>query len=379
MAKSYVILNFTDYKNRSTPVNNLAAAFERRVDRKGGSFRIHHMADLFGDIRLARHKSSFHEVQGILDEGWVRTLCLEAAVYRSSAWSSVMNSCRSADKIIFAAHGQPDDTDNVYTEHSMENIRCGSVDGVVCFLTTILNGMQRYDPTITLVVCYAARSSEHHKHHVNATLGEGDIRSSLSFKIFSGLSEFRPHIRLTARTGAVSAEDVGTSLTSETEEAIIAAEALEAEFGGTVSDDLRAAMNRAFNELDRAIVNSALTRTERTEIQNRMDAWLQGNFDRDVLDQIVDDVDALDWSHRSYGASIFWKVGLNATWKEANANAIATLRNLAPRRQRLQQLHTTSKQSLAKYGKFIYERDQNEIVVSRWLAGQLVQVARLNG
>lgn len=278
MAKNYVILNFTDYSNRSTPVTTLATAFERRVERKGGSFRIHHMADLFGDIRLARHKSSFH-----------------------------------------------------------------------------------------------------HKHHVKASLNEGDIRSSLAFKVFCGLSEFRPHIRLTARTGAVSAEEVGTSLTSETEEAIIAAEEMEAHFGGKISEDLVGAVRSAHNEFDKAITTSTLSKKEQNTLRDRLDRWFMNGFDPKELDRIIEAIDQLDWSHRNYGASLFWAVGLNPTWSEAHKTAVSTLRDLAPRRQQLQQLHAISKQSQAKYGKFIYERDQNEIVVSRWIADQLVQVARLNG
>jgi hypothetical protein len=382
LAKNYVILNFSDYRakdspsdTRSTPIATLSDAFARRVERKGGSFSIHHMADLFGEIRLARHgKKPSHEVEGVLTEGWVRTLSLEAAVYRSGAWSAVLNSCREADKIIFAAHGHADDTDNVYTEDGLGEVRCGNVDGVVCFLNSILNGVKS-DPTITLVVCYAARSAESHKHHINAPFLESDLRSSLAFKVFSGLSEFRPYIRLTARTGAVSAYEVGTSLTSETEEAIIAAEQIEAQFPN--ADEVISKTTKAYDDFDRALGKSNLSSTEKSDLRDRMYRWFISGFDPKELDEIIEAIDKLDWSYRQMGVSLLWQVGWSQTWSEANTAQVLKLKDQSALRKQLHDLHTIKNQKEAKYGKFIYYRYLNHIFVSRMHEGRITQLMRL--
>lgn len=379
-----MILNFSDFRppnsgiaGRTTPVTSLTGAFQRRVVRKGGTFAIHHMADLFGAIRIAKYRAIQNtECEGILTERRLRTLVLDAVVDHGQAWRTIVNDCRQADKVILAAHGHADDTDNVYTEISQGvSVRCGDVRGIVLFLKYVLENAQR-NPTITLSICYAARSAEHHKHHVTAALTETNLRSSLAFKIFAAISSSWPNVRLTARTGAVSADDIGTSLTSETEEAIIAAERIDAEFPD--ADTLVASVQRAYGVLDAAIGQSSLDRNEKRSAQDRLYQWFMGGFDPDVFSTLIDDVERMDWSHRNVGASIGWLVGMNSSWKERFATDIKALKDLAVRRRRLFELKATSEEKAAKYGKFIYHRDQNHIYVSRMHLGHLTQLLRVN-
>jgi hypothetical protein len=389
MPKNYVILNFTDYRHheettdtRSTPVSTLASAFQRRVERKGGSFAIHHLADFFGELRLARRgRMNFHEIQGILDLPAISSLMIEAGVYRSGAWSRVRNDCRDADKIIFAAHGHKDDRENVYCDHNTTSVRCGSVDGVVEFLTTILNGVNRPDPTITLVVCYAARSGAYEKHHVDQPLDEGDVRSSLAFKIFMGLVAFRPQLRLTARTGAVSASSVGTSLTSETEEAIMASETIRTEFAD--SEQLLADTMEAYNAFDVSLDGSNLTTTERNAARDALYKWFTSGCNPDDLDEIITAIDRLDSRHKPKGHRFLETLCccgmVDLSWFNWYRQAREGLEDIAPRRHEMHRVHTISQRSEAKYGKFIYQRDDNHIVVSRWLGDVLAEMMRLDG
>ncbi|HEV7241731.1 MAG TPA: hypothetical protein VGQ36_21035 [Thermoanaerobaculia bacterium] len=387
MAKTYVILNFSDYlaagssTQRSEAIKDLAEAFETRVMTKGGTYYVHHMADLFGNLRAERHgPAPGHEVQGLLDEGWVRSLSIEAAVFRRSAWAAMINHCREADKIILSVHGEKDDVDNVYCESQAATIRCGTVDGVVCFLESILNVVERPDPTITLSVCYSARSAAYLKHH-GQDLSDGDLRSSLAFQIFCRLSAIRPHLRLTARTGAVSPDVTTGRLRVETEETIIANETLPREFSDWERDLLVDDATNAYRQLDAALEKSGIPKEQQKRIQDRLDDWGR-HFDPNELDAIIDSIDRLDSSTRSMLTSFLSAISAVASpkWSERFAQQVLTAKGIAPRRHELYTLIQASESPpLEKYGKFIYQRDhKNRVVVTRWSGNTLTRLARLH-
>src|SRR5690349_13506451 len=112
MAQNYVVLNFTDHlksedkDTRTGPVNTLRDTLAKRAHLKHGTFGIHHMADIFARIRR-NADSKTDPVTGMLDEGWVKTLCVKAPTDCKEEWNAMLNDVREADKIVFAAHGLP--------------------------------------------------------------------------------------------------------------------------------------------------------------------------------------------------------------------------------------------------------------------------------
>ena len=385
MAKKYVILNFADYvardsqSSRSTPITSLQDALGRRIHRKGGTYHIHNLADLLGDLRVEIYgEVNPHETSGLLDVGWMRSLAIEAAVHRREAWSAMLNDLRDADKIFFAAHGLKTDTDNVYCEVSMESIRCGDVEGVVTFLKMMLGMVDRKDPTITLIVCYAARSIHYDKHHVN-DLDEHDIRSSLAFKIFCGLAADYPQIRLTARTGAVSGGDTpSTSVVSQTEEAILA----EVEISQTIPDEeyLVGGAQYYFGVLVETFQDVGLTTDQERRLSNRISDWMNQGYDPNQLDAIFDEIDQVAESRYWFFMRALNAIGwlTHPAWSETYQNEIQTARNIVPMRRQLHELKVIAAQKKAKYGKFIYERKGNHVLVSRWVDDSLVQLGLMD-
>jgi hypothetical protein len=372
LAKKYVVLNFTDYgySVRTEPVSILRLAVARRVERSGGSYSLYHMADFFGDLREELGVvPPGRELEGLLDLPVITGLMVDAATRRSIEWSGLLNDCRNADKIIFASHGEKNDPDNVYSDHRSVTVRVGNAAGVAAFLRAILEVVARRDPTITLVVCYAARSGEE--------LDERDIRSSLAFKIFARLAAHRPDLRLTARSGAVSA--VGTTLTSETEEAIIASETLASSYPD--SELLFAETLDAQEAFEQTIDRSNLTPLEQKKAHSALHRWFQGGFAPGDLAEIVETIDKLDVRHKP-SAHVFLEKAcgcglLDLSWFHWYRQQRERLQGLAGRAHHAEALKRVSKEAKARYGKFIYQRDDDEIVVSRWVdETQLVEVVR---
>lgn len=181
-------------------------------------------------------------------------------------------------------------------------IRCGNVSGVNFLLSKLLGMCEKPDITVTLVVCYAARSSVHKKHHVNEKLSETDIRSALSYKLFAKLSIKHPRLRLTARTGATSAS--GTSILSQTEEAIIASETRSLEFPGTqVEDTIRDTMQNA-QLFENSLLKSSLTIQQRTNAGNVIYQWLTQGCEPQLLEKIINKISTLDEKNKGLGLKV---------------------------------------------------------------------------
>jgi hypothetical protein len=380
MAKNYLLLNVSDYRTpassnqqqRATPVQTLQAAFQRRVAKKGGSFTIFNLSDLFGGLRLEIHSGPLghHEVQGILEPAVLQRLLMEAPVRRSLDWRQLINAATVADRIVLSAHGHKDDTDNVYCEVGFSSVRCGNVEGIADLFQNLLALSGNANPSVTLSVCYAARSAQHQKQHDQA-LTEQDIRSSLAFKLFVALSEWKPGIRLTARTGAVSASQIGTSLLSETEQAIVASETKEAEFSGSEADDLVADTMQALDDFERALGQSSLSRDERNGVLRRLDDWRGAGYDPAGLEEILGAANKLDQGRQSAGARLLTCLAkccaMDLSWQGQQQSVLQGLRQLVRQRHRLQELSTAADEKAAKYGKFVYQRQGGKVVVSRWL------------
>jgi hypothetical protein len=382
MARKYVLLNFSDYlspedaariNTRLTPVEQLKGAFGRRVSVSEGEVKLYNLSDFFGHLRLRSGSavSGRHPVEGLLDAVTIRNLIPEAAK-QQPYWDTLRADCISAHKIVFAAHGHKDDTDNVYCEDGIRGAyRCGTVEGVCTLLIALLTPSGKDNPKIALSVCYAARSADHDKHHVKDSLSEGDIRSSLAFKLFAGLSALKPDtkLRMTARTGATSGATVGDKLLSETEEAIIASEVRKQEFPN--AEAIVAQTMRAWGAFEATLTQSNLSAGEQQRVQTNLSEWFSEGCRVDRLDEIINAVDRLDQENKSAGLGLLECLccccGVDFSWRGQQADAIRELRRCAASAGRLSELASAAEAKEAKYGKFVYQREGSKILVSRWI------------
>jgi hypothetical protein len=395
MAKKYVLLNFSDYLSptdatsiatRQTPQERLKETFRRRVTDNGGEFSLYNLGDFFAHLRLdASRGAPGHPLAGLLDAATIRPLMAEAAKRCPSDWNTLIKSCIAADTIVFSAHGRKGDTDNVYCMDGFDSVRCGDVEGICTLFIALLTPSGKQNPNITLSVCYAARSADHQKHHVNDTLSEGDLRSSLAFQLFVGLSGLKPgtQLRLTARTGATSGSEVGTKLLSETEEAIIASEKLKAEFPDAEAVT-RETMD-ACSAFEESLRKSNVPAGEQQEVRNYLYEWFGDGCDPRELDRIIDAVDELDGRNKGAGLKLLECLccccGLDFSWQGRQADAIENLRARVRSYHRMARLQDAAWEKEEKYGKFVYQRQDGWVIVSRWVNGGdgyvLTQLLRL--
>jgi hypothetical protein len=392
VGKNYVILNFSDYKGakedvkaRGAPVRNLVKAFKGRVRNKGGTVEFYHMSDLLAHLRhdLRRTPPGEHDVKDLLDASAITGLCASFRKRYPYLWAELIDDCQHADKIIFSAHGHKDDTDSIYCDHNTVAHRCGNVRGIAAFLSMLLeeSGNVR-DPTITLVVCFAARAEEHSKDHLKSTLSEADIRSSLAFKLFKELSNSYPGLRLTARTGAMSAAPAGTSLLSQTEKAIIAAEQRSAEYPGEKVDEVITKASRAIADFETAITKTRLSKRQRDKYLALLDTWFKAGCKPADLGPIIEGIDQLDtilYERDKYQGnltageklreSVCSCLGIGNTWEARQKKTLKRLMKRVEPAHRISTLNQAIGEKKAKYGKFEYRKERGRIVVSRWVPG----------
>lgn len=366
MAKKYLLLNFSDFLYRGTPTIEMREAIGRRAGNKNGTLAVYEMADILAAARtdLGAVLKGNALIQGILDASMVRQLMLQAQLTQKKVWNDFVIDCIGADKILFAAHGLKHDTENVYCEHADVYTRCGDLKGVAIFLDFVLERAAE-KATLTLVVCYAARSENHQRDH-ELRLRDEDIRSSLAFKLFRRLAGKFGSLRMTARTGAVSGE--GTSLFSQTEDAIVASEILEQEFPNNSDEQALVEANQAYREFDESLNRSELTNLERSHVRDLFDEWFKKS-DPNTFDALVSAIDNLDWAHHKVSVKaarlLCCCCGVDSTWYTQERDAIEEMRRAGGLRNRLDHLKTRGQAKETKYGKFIYERSGGAILVSR--------------
>ena len=114
--------------------------------------------------------------------------------------------CRSADKIMLAAHGNYGDTVEIAADPGWEQgaqRKIGTYKELAALMRELLAPDCRY--RLSLIICYAARSQDVRKDH-DGKLSAIDIRSSFAFKFYSEICT-HARIQMTARIGAVSFDE----------------------------------------------------------------------------------------------------------------------------------------------------------------------------
>ena len=140
--------------------------------------------------------------------------------------------CAAADKIYFCAHGSASSTDDVFAEvgrdlGSKHIATVASVGDLIGFLQLILNSTRTTPFNLTLIICFAARTSTHDVDHTAAFLKDPNhLKTSLSYKLFKGLTQNGISVRMTARLGEVrvslSPDTLATQIVTQTEEGVLA-------------------------------------------------------------------------------------------------------------------------------------------------------------
>lgn len=130
---------------------------------------------------------------------------------------SIAVSCEVADKILLGIHGYLGDASCGYVGKFGE--RSGPVNfrQLAQFLLLFLTNRSECF-NLVLIMCFGGRSEDHLVNHEGA-LTERQVKSSFAYKFYKEICTLR-HVRMTARTGAVSfAENDGKSLV-QTEAAV---------------------------------------------------------------------------------------------------------------------------------------------------------------
>lgn len=119
--------------------------------------------------------------------------------------------CATADKIMFAVHGEYDNTTQGFVGLGWEkgSAVIGNYKDFALLISHFLNKKKEYK--IALIVCYGARSQNFKLDH-EGNIDPEDIKSSFAYKFFKELCT-KYKFTLTARTGAIEFEtNTGRSL-----------------------------------------------------------------------------------------------------------------------------------------------------------------------
>jgi hypothetical protein len=128
--------------------------------------------------------------------------------------------CKSADKIMLAAHGNYGNTVQVCASPGWD-LGVAQVIGDYRQLAYLMRAvlLPGCSYRLALIVCYAARSENYQKDHSDlGGLSAIDIRSSFAFKFFSEIC-CHCRVQMTARIGAVEFDSVSGSSSVRTEAA----------------------------------------------------------------------------------------------------------------------------------------------------------------
>lgn len=122
-------------------------------------------------------------------------------------------------KIMVGMHGLVDDTTHGYALPSATAPKLSYLRAADMLLMLIGDYFKHTKLSLSLVMCYAARSAEYTKSHDPDKLGKiggPDLSSSFAFRLFSLLCK-NMKVKMSARTGALSFDDVSGASRVESE------------------------------------------------------------------------------------------------------------------------------------------------------------------
>lgn len=241
-------------------------------------------------------------------------------------WSQVLAialKASVADKILLSIHGHADDTTCGYIERfGMSSKRVNFRDLAQFLLLLLPNQSERFH--LALITCHAARAQNFRKDHTGP-LTALDVKSSFAYRFYKEICTQR-HVLMTARTGSVShSEHDGRSL-------------VQTEAGVLCEVDLQALQeSKEIERLNRAYEGLKEREFERYgHIRDflRRQALIENELERGRT----------DWSMASFEDRII------LAYQQA--------------KRRINRLTRLQNEERGKYGKFIYEYDRSNLVMT---------------
>lgn len=204
MSRKVVYLNLLPDVNENAVTklhNGLKTRYKRNCVRRffGNSYEVTRY-DVFEMLKLSK--------LGIINWGG-------STVTRKQI-NEVRSDCRDAWKIWVSAHGHMDCTDYVYGgQFSGPGPLCSWTQ--MCEFLSYLLKDRTTKRKIELMICYGARTLAYREDQQSVVPPEL-IKTSLGYKVFSGLGKSGLPIVVTARTGATGMDELAGCVTVETDE-----------------------------------------------------------------------------------------------------------------------------------------------------------------
>jgi hypothetical protein len=318
MGKTIVFFNLAD-KHEHGLAHSSAMALRNKYPRysavwefMAGANQVH-LVDLFDLLEQERRPLPIRSLGSL-------TALMPQLLQRIRERVAIAELCGRADKIMIGVHGHFGDTNQGYAGMGwgMGSGVVGTASEFARLVAGFLCAGKTYK--LSLIMCFGARSARPRVNH-DGNLDEADIKSSFAYKFFKEICQrSEATVTMTARTGSV-AFDASTGRTMVQTEAAVQAEMDNA--------DLQAAeytkrIARTYEQLQRFMCNTQEGLRKFRAMEDRMEA-----------DHAV-----------------------------PRNSAERTIKNYVDLRTQVTQLQQQSSDLAGKYGKFVYQYNRTDGVVT---------------